>query len=83
MLFQVVSQVMTLLLPIFEKLYDKSDELGENICKITYIKFLEATVVILRDYEYVNTVGINVTKLIEQSINKSKNMQSYELEVRF
>lgn len=74
---------MTLLLPIFEKFYDKSNESGENISKTTYIKFLEATIVILKDYEDVNTVGMNIIKLIEQSINKSKNMQPYELEVRF
>lgn len=74
---------MTLLLPLLNKIENKSGEPPKNIGILTYIKFLEATVGILKDYEYVNTIGLSITKFMEQSINQNNDKQPYDQEVSF
>jgi len=37
--------------------------------------------VILKDYEYLNVIGKNIIKLMEQSINQNDNMQRYKHDV--
>jgi len=76
------AHITTSLLPLlFYKIENKSDDRQKNINILTYIKFLEASVVILKDYEYLNTTGINIIKFIEQSINHNNYVQPYEYEV--
>lgn len=74
---------MILLLPLLSKVENKSGISPKNIDLLTYIKFLEATVSILKDYEYVNTIGLSITKLMEQSINQNNYTQPYYQEVSF
>ncbi|XP_025195470.1 uncharacterized protein LOC112594729 isoform X2 [Melanaphis sacchari] len=76
-----ISDVMALLLQVLQKIENKSVELQTNVDILTYIKFLEATVVIIKDYDYINTIGIYMIKFMEQSINQKICMQSYGLEV--
>jgi hypothetical protein len=47
------------------------------------MKVIEATIIILKDYEYVNTIGINLIHFMEQLINKISNIQLYEQEVSY
>lgn len=74
---------MALLLQVLQKIENKSVEPHTNIDILTYIKFLEATVVIIKDYDCINTIGICIIKFIEQSINQKKCMQSYDQEVSY
>lgn len=74
---------MTLLLPLLEKIDNKSEEPKKDINILTYMKFLEATVNILRDYESINIVGMNIIKFMEHSINQINNLQPYEQEVSY
>lgn len=76
-----ISDVMALLLQVLQKIENKSVEPYTNIDILTYIKFLEATVVIVKDYDCINTIGICIIKFIEQSINQKNCMQSYDQEV--
>ncbi|XP_050056639.1 uncharacterized protein LOC114126962 isoform X3 [Aphis gossypii] len=76
-----ITDVMALLLQVLQKIENKSVEPHTNIDILTYIKFLEATVVIIKDYDCINTIGICIIKFIEQSINQKKCMQSYDQEV--
>lgn len=71
---------MTVLLPVFKKTGENSQE---NISILTYIKFLEATVVLLKDYEHINAVGLNIIMFMEQSINQNNKIQLYEQEVNY
>lgn len=72
---------MPLLLPLLEKIEGISEETQKNRNILVYIKFLEATVTILRDYEHINTVSKNIIQFIERSINQNHIMQPYEQEV--
>jgi len=74
---------MPLLLQVLQKIENKFVEPQTNIDILTYIKFLEATVVIIKDYDYINTIGIYIIKFIEQSINQKNYMQSYDQEVSY
>lgn len=74
---------MALLLQVLEKIENKSEDPQTNIDVLTYIMFLEATVVIMKDYDYINTIGIYIIKFMEQSINQKNYMQSYGQEVCF
>lgn len=69
---------MAVLLPVFKKTGEKSQK---NISVLTYLKFLEATLIILKDYEHVNVVGLNIIMFMEQLINQDNKMQPYEQEV--
>lgn len=72
---------MALLLQVLEKLENKSEDPQTNIDILTYIKFLEATVVIIKDYDYINTIGIYIIKFMDQSINQKNYTQSNGQEV--
>lgn len=72
---------MALLLPLFEKIESTSDVHQQNSNTLIYIKFLEATVGIFKDYEHINTVGKNIIQFIERSINQNNIKQPYEQEV--
>lgn len=72
---------MTLLLPLLEKIDNKSEEPKKDISILTYMKFLEATINILKNYENINIVGIYIIKFMEHSINQINNLQPYEQEV--
>lgn len=72
---------MTLLLPLLSKIENKSGEPLKNIGALTYMKFLEATVSLLKEYEYVNIIGLSMIKLMEQSINQNNYTQLYDQEV--
>lgn len=72
---------MTLLLQVLEKIENKSEDPQTNIDVLTYIKFLEATVVIIKDYDHINTIGIYIIQFMEQSINQKNYMQSHGQEV--
>jgi len=74
---------MALLLQVLEKIESKTEDPQTNIDILTYIKFLDATVVIIKDYDNINTVGVNIIKLMEQSINQKNYMQSYSQEVGY
>lgn len=74
---------MTLLLPLLNKIENKSGELPKNIGLLTYLKFLEAIIGILKDYEYVNTIGLSIIKLMEKSIKQNNYTQPYDQEVSF
>ncbi|KAL4096554.1 hypothetical protein QTP88_021483 [Uroleucon formosanum] len=72
---------MALLLQVLEKLENKSEDPQTNIDILTYIKFLEATVVIIKDYDYINTIGIYIIKFMDQSINQKNYTQSNGQEI--
>lgn len=74
---------MSLLLPLLEKINNKSEEPNKDISILTYMKFLEATVNICKDYENMNIVGINIIKFMERSINQINTLQPYEQEVSY
>jgi len=74
---------MALLLQVLEKIENKSDDPQTNMDVLTYIMFLEATVVIIKDYDYINTIGNYIIKFMEQSINQKNYLQSYGQEVCF
>lgn len=74
---------MALLLQVLEKIENKSEDPQTNIEILTYIKFLEATVVIIKDYDFINTVGINIIKFMEKSINQNNYIHSYGEEVSY
>lgn len=74
---------MALLLPLLEKIESTSEEHQQNSNTLIYIKFLEATVVILKDYEHINTVGKNIIQFIERLINQNNIMKPYEQEVSY
>ncbi|VVC38289.1 Hypothetical protein CINCED_3A007584 [Cinara cedri] len=78
---KVISKIMALLLPLFERKESVSEEQPQNTNILIYIKFLEATVAILKDYQHINIVGKNIIQFIEQSINQNNIMQPYEQEV--
>ncbi|KAL5242408.1 hypothetical protein ACI65C_009818 [Semiaphis heraclei] len=78
---KIISNVMALLLQVLEKIENKSEDPQTNIEILTYIKFLEATVVIIKDYDFINTVGINIIKFMEKSINQNNYIHSYGEEV--
>jgi len=61
----IISHVVTVLLSALEKNQNEFKEVQGNINNLTLIKFLEATVVNFKDYEYVNTIGINIIKFME------------------
>lgn len=75
---------MTLLQPLLDKIKNQQEKKQKDDVRLTYIKFLEATVVIIKDYEHINTIGTNIIKVIEVSINHHNNVLSYdEQEVSF
>lgn len=74
---------MTLLQQLLEKIEKESNESLKNISILTCIKFIEATVVILKEFDYINIVGLSIIKFMENAITHSNNMQQYEQEVSF
>jgi len=74
---------MVLLIPLIEKLHNEPEELLKNDTRLTYIQFLEATIVILKDYNFISAVGMNIIKLIELSINQNSSMIPHEREVSY
>lgn len=72
---------MTLLLQLLEKIENNSEDTQTNFDILTCIKFLEATVVIIKDYDDIHAIGIYIIKFMEQSINKNNYMQPYGQEV--
>jgi len=74
---------MALLLQVLEKIENKSEEKQKNIDIVTYLQFLKATVVIIKDYDYISTIGIYIIKFMEQSLNQNVYMQSYGQEVSY
>lgn len=74
---------MDLLLQVLEKIENKSENAQTNTDILTYIKFLEATVVIIKDYDYINSIGIYIIKFMERSVNQKNYMQSYGQEVSY
>lgn len=72
---------MVLLLPLLEQIKNHSKDTLSNIYLLTSMKVLESTIAILKDYEYVNTVGVHLINFMEQLINQSCNVQPNEQEV--
>lgn len=74
---------MELLLPLLDKIEKTSEEQQQNSNILIYIKFLEATVSILKDYEHINTIGKHIIHFIERSINQNNIRQPYKQEVSY
>lgn len=68
----MISYIMALLLPQLKQLQTKSEKLQKDGNILTYLKFLEVSVIILKDYEYINTIGIQLIIFMELSINQKK-----------
>lgn len=80
----MISHIMALLLPQLKQLQTKSEELQKDSNILTYLKFLEVSVIILNDYEYINTVGVQLIIFMELSINQKKPVTlSHEQEVSY
>lgn len=80
----MISHIMALLLPQLKQLQTKSEELQKDSNILTYLKFLEVSVIILNDYECINTIGIQLIIFMELSINKKKTVTlSHEQEVSY
>lgn len=74
---------MVFLLPLLEQIKNHSEDTYTNICILTSMRVMEATIIILKDYEYVNAIGIQMINLMEQLINQYSTIQPYEQEVSY